>query len=82
MIHDSLTGVAKEKTTGQRSYNDEEVNGENTDDKGDTHLYIPSPLKTSTNHAAMLKNILEATTCAVEHTGAHGGAPSPEGRRR
>jgi hypothetical protein len=27
------------------------------------------------NHTAMLKNALEATTCAVEHTDAHRGAP-------
>jgi hypothetical protein len=27
-------------------------------------------------------NTLEATTCAVEHTGAHGGVPSPEGMKK
>jgi hypothetical protein len=38
--------------------------------------------QTSANHAATLRNVLEATTCAVEHTGAHGGAPSPEGTEK
>jgi hypothetical protein len=35
-----------------------------------------------TSHAATLMNALEVTTCAVEHTGAHGGAPSPEGMKK
>ena len=38
--------------------------------------------QTSANHAATLRNVLETTTCAVEHTGAHGGAPSPEGTEK
>jgi hypothetical protein len=35
----SLTSVANEKTMGQRSYNQKRGQWENTEDKGDTHLY-------------------------------------------
>jgi hypothetical protein len=36
----------------------------------------------STSHTATLMNALEVITHAVEHTGAHRGAPLPEGMKK